>query len=408
MNAHLALLKATLAGLAIGFSSLAQAAVCDVDQDGDVDRQDIRSIVGARNTPASGPADPRDADADGTITVTDARICIRQCDLPNCTIKDPAPPRQTGDAGESGKPATTRVQEAVKDIAKPAVSTSDKSSADIQGRTGLAGREWKVKRGDTLYAIGRAVYPGDAQKQARLRQDIIRLNPAVFANGANNMAVGVVLKLPDYAVSRTAPEVKPEPETPGEPAPVPKISEQPEPESPAAEGPPVVKKPSASFPFGGEGNTLISLGHSYGGDKLEFTDGSYDPAGSGGQLRVGYEQMYPHGGGYRVALGLQYGLAKDSDGTTSLRDTYLQLAYQYRATPFIYGVGVGLYNGATLSGDSTIEYDAANGLLVYLENVGSTSWAGWGLSYTSLEIEEKDTSESFDASRIEAYYSWRF
>ncbi|MCK4827999.1 hypothetical protein KA005_70370, partial [bacterium] len=36
----------------------------------------------------------------------------------------------------------------------------------------LSDTEWKVMRGDTLFAIGRAVYPGDAPKQARLRRDI--------------------------------------------------------------------------------------------------------------------------------------------------------------------------------------------------------------------------------------------
>jgi len=56
--------------------------------------------------------------------------------------------------------------------------------------------EWKVRSGDTLYAIARAIYPENARKQARLRRDIIKLNPSVFANGANNMKVGVVLKLP--------------------------------------------------------------------------------------------------------------------------------------------------------------------------------------------------------------------
>jgi hypothetical protein len=84
------------------------------------------------------------------------------------------------------------------------------------------------------------------------------------------------------------------------------------------------------------------------------------------------------------------------------------LAYQYRANPLVYGIGVVFSEGATLKNDSTTDYDAAIGAVVYLENVGSGVLAGWGLSYTSLEIEEKDSSESFDASRAELYYSWRF
>ena len=54
----------------------------DLDSDGDVDRADMSIILGARNTPASGPDDPKDLDGDGTITALDARklrlLCTRQ------------------------------------------------------------------------------------------------------------------------------------------------------------------------------------------------------------------------------------------------------------------------------------------------------------------------------------------
>jgi hypothetical protein len=289
----------------------------------------------------------------------------------------------------------------------------------MQGRTIVSGTEWKVKGGDTLYAIGRAVYPGNAKKQARLRQDIMKLNPSVFANGANNMAVGTVLKLPDYVVPKSMPSQVAEPAQ--VPAPVPATvtprpasqpaasapEVKPEPESQAKKEPSAVNEQSASDPFAEEGNFLVSLGYSYGGDKLVNEDGSYDPAGAGGHLRLGYEQMYQDVGGYRIALGLQYGLGDDS-GDTSFRDIYLQLAYQYRANPFAYGIGVVFSEGATFKNDSTTDYDAAIGAVVYLENVGSGVLDGWGLSYTSLEIEEEGSSESFDASRAELYYSWRF
>ena len=66
------------------------------------------------------------------------------------------------------------------------------------------GTEWEVTSGDTLYQIGRTIYPGNASKQSRLRQDIIELNPHIFANGANNLAVGVILQLPDFAASKGA------------------------------------------------------------------------------------------------------------------------------------------------------------------------------------------------------------
>ena len=58
--------------------------VCDVDVDGDVDSNDIALILAARNTPANGPDDPRDADGDGFITVLDARQCALACTLPGC------------------------------------------------------------------------------------------------------------------------------------------------------------------------------------------------------------------------------------------------------------------------------------------------------------------------------------
>jgi hypothetical protein len=411
MKFHRTFLTATLLCLSMGFSGLAHAVDCDVDTDGDVDRLDLSLIISARNTPAGGPADPRDADGDGTITMLDARICVRQCDLPGCAIMNPPPPPPTDDAGQLDAPEAAPIQNVVKDVSKPGVATSNKLSAGTQERTLVSSTEWKVMRGDTLYAISRAVYPGDARKQARLRQDIMKLNPSVFANGASNMGVGTVLKLPDYKVGEPAQVPAPVPDTvtprpalqPAASAPVVK----PEPESQAKKEPPAVNEQSTSHLFDAEGNFLVSLGYSYGGDKLVNEDGSYDPAGAGGHLRLGYEQMYQHYGGYRIALGLQYGLGDDS-GDTSFRDTYLQLAYQYRANPFAYGIGVVFSEGATLKNDSTTDYDAAIGAVVYLENVGSGVLSGWGLSYTSLEIEEKNTSESFDASRAELYYSWRF
>ncbi len=59
-------------------------AVCDIDADGDVDRSDISLIIAARNTPASGPDDPRDIDGNGTINVLDARQCTQQCTNARC------------------------------------------------------------------------------------------------------------------------------------------------------------------------------------------------------------------------------------------------------------------------------------------------------------------------------------
>ncbi len=272
-----------------------------------------------------------------------------------------------------------------------------------------SGTEWKVKRGDTLYAIGRAVYPGDAHKQARLRRDIMKLNPSVFANGANNMEIGVVLKLPGYVVPKGAPPKVGEPAHMAIPIPV-EVTLKPAPQ--LATPDPVVEPESetpreiTSAPSHQESSVVLSLGYSYGGDKLIDIDNWPDiTAGAGVHLRLGYEQMFHNGSGYRLALGLQYHPAEDA----SLRDTYLQLAYQYRANSLVYGIGIVSHAGATVEEfNITTEYDAANGAIVYLENVGSGKLAGWGLSYTSLDIDEEVTGNSVDASRVELYYSWRF
>ena len=223
------------------------------------------------------------------------------------------------------------------------------------------------------------------------------------------MAVGVVLKLPDYIVPKTTPAEVDEPAQVPAPVPAPQPVTpvvEPEPEIQEKEEPSTDKEQPAFSLFSGEGNTLVSLGYSYGGDKLEYEDGFYDPAGAGAHLRLGYEQFYQNGGGFRLALGLQYGPAEDD---VTLRDTYLQLAYQYRSNPLVYGAGVVFHQGPTIDDDSTtIDFDPANGVVLYLENIGDGDLSGWGLSYTFLDIEEEDTDESFDASRAELYYSWRF
>lgn len=60
----------------------------DIDTDGDVDKEDMRLVLAARNMPASGTDDPRDLDADGTITVLDARKVRLLCTRPRCATSD--------------------------------------------------------------------------------------------------------------------------------------------------------------------------------------------------------------------------------------------------------------------------------------------------------------------------------
>ena len=58
--------------------------LCDADGDRDVDSADIAAIGLAKGTASTGPADIRDMDGDGMITVLDARQCVALCDQPRC------------------------------------------------------------------------------------------------------------------------------------------------------------------------------------------------------------------------------------------------------------------------------------------------------------------------------------
>ncbi|MEJ2604427.1 MAG: hypothetical protein P8172_14270 [Gammaproteobacteria bacterium] len=61
-------------------------ALCDLNDDGDIDLVDIRLITGMRwqTVPPASPA--ADADSDGVISVNDARICVLRCSLPRCAL----------------------------------------------------------------------------------------------------------------------------------------------------------------------------------------------------------------------------------------------------------------------------------------------------------------------------------
>ncbi len=56
----------------------------DLDGDGDVDQGDLNILLKARNTPATGPGDPRDLNGDGTIDALDTSRLQSLCTRPRC------------------------------------------------------------------------------------------------------------------------------------------------------------------------------------------------------------------------------------------------------------------------------------------------------------------------------------
>ena len=79
--------QSTAAYLAAVWKTYFQVALrrtCDVDGNGIIDRLDLNAIMAARNTPASGATDARDADGNGNIDANDARQCALRCTYANC------------------------------------------------------------------------------------------------------------------------------------------------------------------------------------------------------------------------------------------------------------------------------------------------------------------------------------
>jgi hypothetical protein len=70
-------------GIGQGCDASETFLVCDVDQNFAVDRNDVNAVFRARNSPAL-PSDPHDPDADGVITVNDARACVLLCTNASC------------------------------------------------------------------------------------------------------------------------------------------------------------------------------------------------------------------------------------------------------------------------------------------------------------------------------------
>ncbi len=74
-------------GDGIGDACSVQVQKCDIDGDGDIDRNDINVIFGLRGTtvPPSNPL--ADVDDNGIININDGRGCVLRCTLPRCAVQ---------------------------------------------------------------------------------------------------------------------------------------------------------------------------------------------------------------------------------------------------------------------------------------------------------------------------------
>lgn len=61
------------------------AEVCDINEDGAINKLDLAMISKSRGQ-VPYYLDPRDSNLDGKISPADVMVCIKLCDLANCAI----------------------------------------------------------------------------------------------------------------------------------------------------------------------------------------------------------------------------------------------------------------------------------------------------------------------------------
>jgi hypothetical protein len=62
------------------------AQVCDMDSDGDIDRNDVSAVTALRGTTVPPSPPLADADGNGVININDARACTLLCTRPRCAL----------------------------------------------------------------------------------------------------------------------------------------------------------------------------------------------------------------------------------------------------------------------------------------------------------------------------------
>lgn len=310
------------------------------------------------------------------------------------------------------------------------VTTQKKPAA--AGRK-IADNQWRIKRGDTLYSIGRFFYPKSNRDQYKLRQDIRQLNPRIFAKGARGLETGMLLILPDYVVKRSSIKAKPvlppkkpvratSPVKPGiknlagvTPRPDKKIK----PESKSDQQQAVAKKTTRTTIFKSTSSDFSSAyslvaGYSSGGDKALPATGGHDISyGSGFHVQLTYDGLWNNKQGFRVGIGTQMDSVTAGSDSGELTQNYLQVLYIYNLHSSLMGIGLANHSGIHFNSDigsvvTDINIGSASGLSLFYEYKKLFGENIIGLSHSSLEADLPAGGGKVDMSRTELYYRWEF
>jgi len=295
----------------------------------------------------------------------------------------------------------------------------------------LSSNQWQIKRGDTLYSIGRYFFPKSNRQQYKLRKDIVSLNPDVFGRGRGRLEIGMLLVLPDYLVKK---ESQPKVTVPVKPTvrsqivrpvvkkprpPIKQIEEksetrnnqqQPVHKPIEQEKTKTVRRASISDY---EDFYSVSVGYSVGGDDALIVSGGHDISyGSGAHIRFNYDGLWGNQQGLRIALGMQLDQVTAGNDSGELSQNYLQSLYIYNFSSSLVGIGLAYHDSIVFESDisgviTTFEPDGAAGISVIYEYKRFLGQNIIGVSHTSLETEDS-SGGPIDMSRTELYYRWQF
>lgn len=314
-------------------------------------------------------------------------------------------------------------------------------SRQVSNRHLLSTNKWQIKSGDTLYSIARVFYPKSNRKQYKLRQEIVRINPAVFSGGANNMEVGFLLLMPNYLVKAKEPTTKvavipvetkpinanaqrtinvPEEEIKQVEIKTARVeSGMLEDDNEQLQDNATIDEPSRVTNYQNNNNThdsnfSMSLGYSVGGDVAVAAQGGKDVEfGSGAHIRMSYDSLWENKHGYRLSLGYQLDKVTAGNDSGEVEQTYLQTLYLYNTATYLFGAGVAYHDNVSLTTDISnviivSDYEPALGFVMVYEYKRLLGNHIIGVAYTQLETENSLSLAIQDLSRTELYYRWAF